>query len=107
EIIETVLADPNVDCGLISIVPETAMLQTLDHHNENFASEQGIGTLLVDIRKKCTKPVVVCVESGELYAPFVHFLEKHSIPAFRSVDTAVYVLGQYMQYRIKTMNLSK
>jgi acyl-CoA synthetase (NDP forming) len=102
EIVETIMEDPNVDCGLISIVPETAMLQTLDSkkHNESFSSDTGIARYLADIRNNTNKPMIVSLESGKLYDPMVSYLEMANIPTFRVVESAAKMLGKYMQFRI-------
>ncbi|MFC1557442.1 acetate--CoA ligase family protein [candidate division KSB1 bacterium] len=101
EIVRTVLSDANVDCGLISIVPETGMLQTLKSHNEDFSKEGTVIHFLTLLRKEIQKPFVVCIESGRLYEPVADYLEEHTIPVFRSVVTAARMLGRFMQYRLR------
>ncbi len=102
EIVETIMEDPNVDCGLISIVPETAMLQTLDSkkHKESFSGDTGIARYLADIRNNTNKPMIVSLESGKLYDPMASYLEMANIPTFRIVESAASILGKYMQFRI-------
>jgi len=99
EIAEAVMADDNTDCGLISIVPETGALQTLDSHNEDFTADGTAARGLIELRSKSNKPFVVCIESGRLYDPLAAYLEDNGVPVFRSADTAAQRLGLYMQYR--------
>jgi acyl-CoA synthetase (NDP forming) len=100
KIVETIVSDDNVDCALISIVPETGMLQTLNSHNEDFSAEGTIATHLIDIKKRIKKPIAVCIESGHLYNPMVSYLEENNIPTFRSISIAARRLSRCMDYRV-------
>ena len=59
--IEAVLADPNVDCLFVGIVPHVDTLKTVE---ENYLDADAIGPLLISAFRKTQKPVIVSVNAG-------------------------------------------
>jgi acyl-CoA synthetase (NDP forming) len=91
KIIRTTLEDENVDFGIYSIVPETAMLNTCEGgegHKEDMMREGSILNRLIEIRRNAKKPFVVSFESGWKYDKFAAELLAAGIPVFRYADAA-------------------
>ncbi|SLM32398.1 conserved hypothetical protein [Desulfamplus magnetovallimortis] len=47
-----------------------------------------------------SKPVIMVIDSGELYDPLAKAFQAEGLPVFRSADQAVYVLGKYIRGRL-------
>jgi len=102
--VEALLADPNVDCAVVSPVPMTAALQTLapsEAQAENIHGPQSVGRRLIEIIRRTVKPVVVNIDAGRLYDPLAEMLSRESIPVFRRSDEALRFLGKYVQTGLK------
>jgi acyl-CoA synthetase (NDP forming) len=98
--VEALLADPNVDCAVVSPVPMTAALQTLapsEARAENIYDPASVGSRLVDIIRRTAKPVVVNIDGGPLYDPLAAMLEAGGVPVFRRSDEALRFLGKYVR----------
>ncbi len=99
--VELVLADDKVDCAVISPLPMTPAMQTLEaspYHNEDLFSKKSTSQRLIEIFHRTTKPFVVNIDSGEIYQSMVDLLEKHGVPVFRRCDKAVLVLRKYINH---------
>jgi len=102
---QAILEDEGIDCGLISLIPLSPYLQTLQKGlspNEDIRSAESIGQRLIKLNKSCEKPFVVSVDAGSLYDPLVKMLEEGGISTFRSADRAIRVLGRYINYKLCT-----
>jgi acyl-CoA synthetase (NDP forming) len=91
-----VLGDPGVDLGIVGCVPLTGALQTLppgEGHGEDIYGEHSVVSRLVALWNASEKPWVAVVDSGRLYDPMSRRLEECGVPAFRSVDRAMRLLG--------------
>ena len=105
--VEALLADPNVDCAVVSPVPMTAALQTLapaESHPENITDPRSIGRRLVEILRRTAKPVVVNIDAGSLYDPLARMLEGEGIPVFRRSDEALGFLGKFVDCGLRISN---
>ena len=105
---KAILEDEGIDCALISLVPQSPFLQTLEKGlspNEDIHSVESIGQRLIKLSKSCEKPFVVSVDAGSLYDPLVKMMEEEGIPTFRSADRAIRVLGSYINYKLSTVLL--
>ena len=103
DVVRAILSDKNVDAGIISIVPETAMLTTLDGiENEDIHDERSVANHLIRIRRETHKPFIVPIESGRLYEPMRELLQANDVPVFHLVDEATRTFGKYLRYRLKT-----
>jgi acyl-CoA synthetase (NDP forming) len=98
EISRRVLADPNVDLGLVGCVPLTQALNTLvpgEAHGEDLAREDSIANRLVRLFHATAKPWVAVVDSGSLYDPMVARLEAGGVPTFRAADRALRLFNRW------------
>ncbi len=103
-VIKALLEDPNVDAVIAAIVPLTPVLHTLSKEKspaKAFASENNIAKLIPNLAARFKKPLVMVVDSGPLYDPLADALQQGGLPVFRSADQAVWVLGKYIQGRMK------
>ena len=103
ELAATVLADPDVDVGVVGIVPLTAALQTLPPgtgHGEDLAAPGAIADRLVDLWVDTSKAWVAIVDGGPLYEPFIAVLEAAGIPVFRTADRALWALDAVVRHRL-------
>jgi acyl-CoA synthetase (NDP forming) len=106
EVVDAVLNDENVDCAVVSPLPMSPALQTLApsaHHKEDLNRDGSTGRLLTEIFHKTKKPMVVSIDSGEIYQPLVDLLEDGGIPTFRHSDDAIRFMRKYISVR-KTKN---
>lgn len=97
--------DANVDCAVISNVPMTPAQQTLppgEGHREDFLREASFARRTVDLFRRTDKPLVVCLDAGELYTPLAVFLESAGVPVFRRADEAVRFLREYVGHELRT-----
>jgi len=94
-----ILEDPGVDCAVVSNVPLTPAQQTLPAgpgHREDMTRPGSFAPRLVELIRSTDKPVVVNIDSGELYTPLAEFLEASGVPVFRRADEAVRFLRDYV-----------
>lgn len=102
EMARTILADPNVDVGVIGCVPLTGALNTLaasSEHREDITREGSLPLRLAHLHEQSTKAWVSVVDSGPLYDPMACLMEAHSIPTFRTADRALELLSVYCRWR--------
>jgi len=100
-----ILEDPGVDCAVVSNVPLTPAQQTLPAgpgHREDMTQPGSFAPRLVELIRSTDKPVVVNIDSGELYTPLAAFLEAAGVPVFRRADEAVRFLRDYVGSEIRT-----
>lgn len=96
--IETVLADPNVDCLFVGIVPHVDTLKTVE---ENYLDADAIGPLLARAFRATQKPVVVSVNAGRHYQALVRYLEENGLPVFSEIRSAIRSLDAFAAYWIR------
>ena len=99
--IEAVLADPNVDCLFVGIVPHVDTLKTVE---ENYLDEDAIGPLLVRAFLKTRKPVVVSVNAGRHYQALVRYLEENGLPVFSDIRSAIRSLDAFAAFWSRKMH---
>lgn len=93
------LADEEVDVGVVGCVPLTPALETLPPgagHGEDLTASGALAARLGALWQATTKPWVAVVDAGPRYDPFVRALEGHGIPVLRSGDEAVRLLGRWV-----------
>ncbi len=93
--IDAVLSDPGVDCMFVAIVPHIENLKTLQ---DSFMDEDAIGPLLIKTVKRHHKPVVVSVNAGKHFLPFVQYLEENGLPVYGDIRSAVRSLDAFVEY---------
>jgi len=101
-----VVDDANVDCAVISNVPMTGAEQTLpagEGYRENFRNPGTFANRIIEIFRATDKPLVVCLDAGELYTPLAAFLEDAGIPVFRRADEAVRFLRAYVGHKLAAL----
>lgn len=96
--------DPAIDGVLVGIVPLTPTMKSLppgvDPRGVDSVDAPGsLADLFPPIVARSTKPVITTLDSGKLYDPLVHALQRKGVPVFRSVDGAMRALQRYMEYR--------
>jgi len=101
--IQTVLADPNVDCLFVGIVPHVDTLKTVQ---QNYLEPDAIGPLLVKAFHETNKPVVVSVNAGKHYQPLIRYLEENGLPVFSDIRSAIRSLDAFAAFwSTRTQNL--
>ena len=100
ESFRAVLADPNVDCGIVGIVPLTPAMNTLaagpDSHGEDFLREGSLAVSYGRLMAEGDKPWVAAVDAGVLYDPLAQELEARGVPVFRTADRALKMLNAWI-----------
>jgi acyl-CoA synthetase (NDP forming) len=108
QVIAILLEDSHVDAIIIAIVPLTPILHTLPDEfvpTETFSADQSIIRRIARLNDHSTKPLVMVVDSGPLYDYMANAFEQQGLPVFRSADQAVWVLGKYIQGRLRAERL--
>ncbi len=102
EAARAVLEDDGVDVGVISVVPFSVELQTLEAvagQDEDVRASGGVAARLLRLWASSSKPWVAVVDAGPLYDPLVRILEAGGLPVFRTVDVAMRTLGRWYEAR--------
>jgi len=94
-----IMADVNTDLGIVGIVPFTARMNSLaadpERHREDVRMPDSIANRYGSLLSETEKPFVAVVDTGALYDPLVHILEKHGIVVFRTADRALRMLERW------------
>jgi acyl-CoA synthetase (NDP forming) len=102
--VEAVLADPDVDCAVVSNVPMTPAMQTLpagEGHAEDFTRAGTAAARIIDLFRGTDKPFVVNIDAGEVYDPLAGMFAAAGVPVFRRCDEAVRFLRRYVNHRLR------
>jgi acyl-CoA synthetase (NDP forming) len=103
ESFRAVLADPNVDCGIVGIVPLTPTMNTLaagpSSNGEDVLRADSLAVRYGKLIAEGGKPWVAAVDAGILYDPLARALESHGVPVFRTADRALRMLNLWMKAR--------
>jgi len=105
EAVRVVMADDNIDVGVIGCVPLTVALNTLSAgyaHDENVFHKNSIGLRLAKLSEETRKAWVAIVDAGELYDPMARLLQDSGVPTFRTADRALRVFSVYCGERLKS-----
>ena len=98
--IEAVLSDPGVDCLFVAIVPHVENLKTMA---DNYLDEDSVGPLLVKASRHHQKPIVVSVNAGKHFLPFVQYLEENGLPVYGDIRSAIRSLDAFAAYWAEKM----
>jgi len=97
---DAILADGNVDVGIVGIVPLTARMNTLAAgagHAEDVTRDDSLGVRYGALFARGSKPWVAVVDSGELYDPLSRELVRRGVPTFRTSDRALRILNLWLE----------
>ncbi|MBN1880049.1 acetate--CoA ligase family protein [bacterium] len=103
-VIRAQLADPNVDCFLAATVPLTPAQKTLPaglFGTEDILTADSYPNRLIRIFRETNKPVIFCIDSGQLYDPMVRMMEQAGLVVFRTADLAIRMLAKYIHSRLR------
>jgi acyl-CoA synthetase (NDP forming) len=104
QLLGTILEDPEVDAALVGIVPLTPALQTLPGEagaRESVLNPTSVCQLLPQVAKEKGKPVLIVIDSGEIFDPMEAALEEAGLPVFRSADRAMRALCRWMEIKVR------
>jgi acyl-CoA synthetase (NDP forming) len=104
EVSRAVLDDPNVDCGVIGVVPLTPALNTLEAaegHPEDLTRAESIVNRLIRLKAEHPKPFIVAVDGGRLYDAMAYRLEDAGVPVFRTVERGLKLFSTYLKKTIR------
>lgn len=95
-----ILACPDVDAVVLSAVPVTGALNTLERaadgeHREDVTRPTALGNRWIELVHASDKPTVVVIDSGRMYDALCRQIEAAGIPVFRKIDRAARALGAY------------
>ena len=108
ECARTILADPGVDCGVVSPIPMAVTINTLpkgEGHGEDITAPGSLPSRLIEVIRACPKPVVVNIDAGTPYDPMAAMFEEAGIPVFRRADEAVRFLRKFVAVQLRLKNL--
>jgi acyl-CoA synthetase (NDP forming) len=101
ETFRAVLDDPNVDCGIVGIVPLTPRMNTLaagpDSNGEDVTRPDSLAVRYGELMAHGVKPWVAVVDAGALYSPLAAELEARGVPTFRTADRALKMLNIWIK----------
>jgi acyl-CoA synthetase (NDP forming) len=96
--VEALLDDDDVDVVVASPVPPTPFLENLPAgpgHGEDISRPTSLPSRLITLFGTASKPMVACVDSGDLYTPGVEMMQRAGVPCFRRIDRAMRALAEY------------
>jgi acyl-CoA synthetase (NDP forming) len=106
ESFRAVLDDPNVDLGLVGILPPTPSMNSLaagpDSRGEDITREGSLACRYGRLIRETAKPWVASCDAGSLYDPLVRALEAQGVPVFRTSDRALRMLNLWARARLGT-----
>jgi acyl-CoA synthetase (NDP forming) len=95
QFVEAVIADEGVDCVFVAVVPHAVTLKTVP---ESCRDPDALASLLVDISRRHSKPIVISVNAGRHYADFVAALEEGGLPVYPDIRSAITSLDSFVSY---------
>ncbi len=95
-----VLADPDVDVGVVGCVPLTPALRTLEEEGSDLQGDGGILAGLLALWADSEKAWAAVVDGGPSYDALARELAKGGIPTFRRSDRALRALTQFVRWRL-------
>ena len=95
QFVEAVIADEGVDCLFVAVVPHAMTLKTLP---ETCRDPDALASLLVDISRRASKPIVISVNAGRHYADFTAALEEGGLPVYPDIRSAITSLDSFVSF---------
>ncbi len=100
--VEAISEDPGVDAVVVAGVPDTPALETLpkgEGHDEDITRATSYPSRLIEVFRKCKKPMIFSLDAGAPYEPCVRMMRAAGLPCFRKVDRAMRVLSAYLDVK--------
>ncbi len=97
--VRALLNDSATDLAIVSIVPLTVAMQTLqpgEAHREDLNSAASFVSIATRLAAETDKPFVISVDSGKLYDAYADAFFAAGIPVFRTADQAARLLGKFV-----------
>ncbi len=105
KITELALNDPNIDVVILSIVPHSPTIQSVDPSQSahfDFTQEGSIYRNVVKLAKNTSKPLVIVVDGSSQFDSLRRAIKDAGIPVFTLCDRAIAVLALYLEQVVKT-----
>ncbi len=108
--VEAMMEDDNVDCVLVSIVSPTPAVENMKYIDEigeygekgkvieDIERPTSFPKRIIEVFNKYDKPMVVAIDSGELFDPAVAMMKHNGIPVYRKIDKATRALSAFVNY---------
>lgn len=93
---EAMLADPNLDAVVVSVVPFTPELATLP---QEWSRDGSLVEQLPRLLRDAEKPLVMVIDAGPPYDQLARSLRKGGVPVFPACDQAIRSVGRYLCHR--------
>jgi acyl-CoA synthetase (NDP forming) len=109
-VMRAMLADENVDVGIVGCVPMTPALNTLvpsAEHPEDLYAADGIVSRMRRVKDSTSKPWAAVVDAGPIYDEMARLLKSYEIPTFRTADRALRLLHRFCEARFSRATPSK
>jgi 3-hydroxypropionyl-CoA synthetase (ADP-forming) len=97
EYVEAVIADENVDCVFVAVVPHSVFLKTVP---ETCRDPDSLATRLISISRRSSKPMVVSVNAGRHYEDFVAAMEEGGLPVYEDIRAAITSLDVFVSHSL-------
>ncbi len=97
EVVRILARDENIDGVVAGLIPITPAMHSIADGSK--AYQEGIVHHISALKNDLTKPLVLVVDGGRIFDPFVDDLEAAGFPVFRSMDRAVMALSLYVDAR--------
>lgn len=97
--------DPGVDAVVLSVLPMAPALSITIENQGSLVNDTGIIPMLKELSSESQTPIVCSVNAGKDYDDFIEKLAQTDIPVFRSADTAVAALSQYIEGRLNVARI--
>ena len=94
---EILLADKDVDCLLVSMLPYTVRLDATAQHMQE---KQNTATRLIELKNKFKKPIVVSISTSPLYSPLIDALETGGVPVYSTAQRAIKSLERFVDWKL-------
>jgi 3-hydroxypropionyl-CoA synthetase (ADP-forming) len=98
QFLEAVVADEGVDCVFVAVVPHAASLKTVP---QTCRDPDALASRVVEIARRCPKPLVVSVNAGRHYAEFVAALEEGGLPVYADIRSAITSLDTFVGWWLR------
>ncbi|MBI4881710.1 MAG: indolepyruvate oxidoreductase subunit beta [Planctomycetes bacterium] len=94
--VQVMIDSPEVDAVVVSVVPVTPALLTIE---AELSRPESIALRLPRLFQAAEKPVITVIDSGSLYDAMASRIREAGVPVFRTCDQAIRSLGRYLWHR--------